>query len=119
MSHAVGIDLGGSSIKAVAVTHEGQTLAQQQVDFDPAADRDWAKKICALVEEFRSRFDPPADGIGVSAPGLAARDGRSIAVMPGRLAGLEGLDWTEFLCSPKPVPVLEEGVRRLREYLGK
>jgi glucokinase len=108
MSHALGIDLGGSSIKAAAVTREGQTLAQRHVDFDAAADRDWAKHIHAIAEEFHSRFGPPTNGIGVSAPGLAARDERSIAVMPGRLAGLEGLDWTDFLGSPKPVPVLND-----------
>lgn len=108
MSHALGIDLGGSSIKAVAVTPDGRTLVQRQVDFDPDADRDWAKQIHALVDEFQSAHGPPVAGIGVSAPGLAARDERSIAVMPGRLAGLEGLDWTAFLNSPKPVPVLND-----------
>jgi glucokinase len=108
MSHAFGLDLGGSSIKAVVVTREGRVLAQQQVEFDSRTDRDWANKISALVEEFRSRHGQPACGIGVSAPGLAARDERSIAVMPGRLAGLEGLNWTEFLGSPKPVPVLND-----------
>ena len=108
MSHALGIDLGGSSIKAVAVTPEGRTLAQRQVGFDPDADQDWAKRIRALVGEFRSEHGNPSAGIGVSAPGLAARDERSIAVMPGRLSGLEGLDWTRFLDSPKPVPVLND-----------
>src|SRR5207249_12254403 len=62
----------------------------------------------ALVGEFRSEHGNPSAGIGVSAPGLAARDERSIAVMPGRLSGLEGLDWTRFLDSPKPVPVLND-----------
>ena len=108
MSHALGIDLGGSSIKTVAVTPEGRTLAQRQVEFDPDADRDWAKKILTLVGEFKSEHGVPAAGIGVSAPGLAAQDARSIAVMPGRLIGLEGLDWTTFLDSPKPVPVLND-----------
>lgn len=108
MSHALGIDLGGSSIKAVAVTPEGRTLAQRQVEFDSDTDRDWAKKIRTLVAEFSLKYGNPAAGIGVSAPGLAALDARSIAVMPGRLLGLEGLDWTTFLDSPKAVPVLND-----------
>ena len=108
MSHALGIDLGGSSIKAVAVTPEGRTLAHRHVEFDPDADRDWAKKIRALVKESESEHGNPSAGIGVSAPGLAAKDARSIAVMPGRLFGLEGLDWTTFLNSPKHVPVLND-----------
>jgi glucokinase len=55
-----------------------------------------------------SRRSKVADAIGLSAPGLAAHDGRSIKVMPGRLSGLEGLDWTEFLGTPRPVPVLND-----------
>ncbi len=108
MSHALGIDLGGSSVKAVAVMMGGKTVAKRQVEFSPDADRDWAKQILALMDEFRAAHGSPTAGIGVSAPGLTARDERSIAVMPGRLAGLEGLDWTEFLGSPKPVPVLND-----------
>jgi len=46
--------------------------------------------------------------IGVAAPGLAARDGRSIEFMPARLPGLERLDWTQFLNAPTPVPVLND-----------
>jgi glucokinase len=47
-------------------------------------------------------------GIGVSAPGLAARDGQSIAFMPGRLAGLENLVWKDFLKTEFPIPVLND-----------
>jgi len=108
MSCALGIDLGGSSIKAVVVTPDGRMLAQRQVEFDPDLDRDWAKQIRMLVGEFKSSQGEPTAGIGVSAPGLAAMDERSIAVMPGRLSGLEGLDWTTFLDSPKPVRVLND-----------
>jgi glucokinase len=46
--------------------------------------------------------------IGVAAPGLPSRDERRIASMPGRLAGLEGLDWQEFLEFGKPVRVLND-----------
>src|SRR5207249_2187105 len=40
--------------------------------------------------------------------GLPARDGRSIASMPGRLAGLEGLNWQQWLGLAKPVPVFND-----------
>jgi glucokinase len=39
---------------------------------------------------------------------LPARDQRSIAFMPGRLPGLEGLVWEEFLGVAHPVPVLND-----------
>ena len=36
---------------------------------------------------------PTNAAIGVSAPGIAARDNRSIAWMRGRMEAVEGLDW--------------------------
>ncbi len=106
MSHVVGIDLGGSSIKAVCVSSGGGLLAEANVPFVDR-DREWADKVRALAADF-ARAHGPADAIGLSAPGLTARDGRSIAFMPGRLSGLEGLDWTSWLGATRPVPVLND-----------
>lgn len=102
----LGLDLGGTSIKAIAVTAMGEKLRQRSVAF---VDRDmeWAKKIRALVRAWRRELGEPA-GIGLSAPGLAAKDARSIAVMPGRLLGLERLDWTDYLAAPRPIPILND-----------
>jgi len=108
MSYAIGIDLGGSSVKTVAVTLEGKTLSQSTQDFDAAARMDWAQKIRDLLEQVQREQKKAPSHIGLSAPGLAARGSRSIAHMPGRLQGLEGLDWTSFLKSPHPVPVLND-----------
>jgi glucokinase len=98
MSFALGIDLGGSSIKAVAVTPVGKLLAETNVLFEVNEELDWARRIQQIIHEMESKQQQRAQAIGISAPGLAAADGRSIARMPGRLQGLEGLDWTEFLC---------------------
>lgn len=103
MSFALGIDLGGSSIKAVAVTPEGQLLGETNVPFDVNEQLDWARRIQQIVHEMESKQQGRARAIGISAPGLAAADGRSIARMPGRLQGLEGLDWTEFLNDRLPI----------------
>jgi glucokinase len=110
MSFALGIDLGGSSVKAVAVTPEGKLLDQANVLFDADEHFDWARKIASLVVDVEQRRGGQAQGVGLSAPGLAARDGLSIARMPGRLQGLEGLNWAEFLRpSGGTVPVLNDG----------
>jgi glucokinase len=108
MSYALGIDLGGSSVKAIAVTPSGKVLTRHNIDFDPAKKLDWAEKIRALVREITVERGAPADSMGLSAPGLAAADGRSIACMPERLQGLEGLDWAAYLEAPKTVPVLND-----------
>src|SRR5437867_3393811 len=106
--YGLGIDLGGSCVKAVAVMPAGEVLARHTLEFDAAKSMDWAEKIRALVRQLQSERGRPAEGIGLSAPGLAAADGRSIVCMPQRLQGLEGLDWTKFLGAAKTVPVLND-----------
>ena len=102
MSHAFGIDLGGTHIKAVAASPDGEILAaasRETRDDEggwPEAARDIARELT------RSSGGPP-DSIGLAAPGLAAADGRSIASMPGRLRGLEGFDWAQALGAPVAV----------------
>src|SRR5437667_9417612 len=108
MNYAIGIDLGGSSIKAVTATPAGEALSRHNIDFDPDKNMEWAGKIRALVQQLQQERGGPAGSIGVSAPGLASADGRSIACMPERLQGLEGLDWTKFLGAPEMVPVLND-----------
>ncbi|KAB2663092.1 MAG: ROK family protein [Verrucomicrobia bacterium] len=117
MSHVVGIDLGGSSIKAVCVSAEGGLLAEANVPFVDR-DREWADKVRALASDF-ARAHGAANAIGLSAPGLTARDGRSIAFMPGRLSGLEGLDWTAWLGATRPVPVLNDAQAALLGEIWK
>src|SRR5439155_23952715 len=59
-SHAIGIDLGGSSIKAVAVTPAGETLSRLNIEFDPNHRMEWAEKIRALVQQIgRERGSAP------------------------------------------------------------
>ncbi|MCI0745183.1 MAG: ROK family protein [Verrucomicrobia subdivision 3 bacterium] len=108
MGYALGIDLGGTSIKALAVTFEGKVLARENVPFDADVKLEWAEKIRQIASDLQAAREGPADCIGVSAPGLAARDGRSIAFMPGRLQGLEGLVWRDYLKTAFPVPVLND-----------
>ncbi len=108
MSYLLGIDLGGSSVKAVAVTPAGDTLDRFNEAFDPARQLHFAETIRDLLARVTSQQSQPPSRIGLSAPGLAAKDGRSIAFMPGRLDGLVGLDWTDYLKAAAPVKVLND-----------
>ncbi len=105
MSAAVGIDLGGTQIKGVLVSENGGVLRREvRATNDDGGDaRVWAETIRALADELGR--DLPT---GLSAPGLAARDRRSIAFLPGRLKGLEGLDWTRFLERAALVPATND-----------
>jgi glucokinase len=104
----LGIDLGGTSIKAVAVSRSDALMSEVGESFVDSK-MEWAVKIRSWVEKTRRRFPRGSiTGIGLAAPGLAAADGLSIACMPGRLLGLEGLNWSKYLEFPSPVPVLND-----------
>lgn len=99
---ALGIDLGGTRIKAVLVSEAGEVLRRESrpTDDDGAA---FARAIRTLAGELA-----PGLPVGLAAPGLAARDRRAIAHLPVRLRGIEGLDWTKFLGRAEPVPVTND-----------
>ena len=105
MSAAIGIDLGGTQIKGVLVSAEGAVIRREvrPTRDDGGGARAWAETIRVLADELGR--DLP---VGISAPGLAARDRRAIAFLPGRLEGLEGLDWTDFLGRDALVPVTND-----------
>jgi len=103
-TYLLGLDLGGTRLKAIALTSAGLELARETA---PTSGDDWQDQVRNCVAEMASRLGPPL-AIGVAAPGLAAADERGIAFMPGRLPGLEGLDWTKFLESPTQVPVIND-----------
>lgn len=104
----LGVDVGGTQVKVVAAGSGDQILG----DFSGPTGDDgtdaWLGNVADLVREVVGRLGGAPTGIGVSAPGLEARDGRSIAHMPGRLAGIEGLAWGKLLGMSDPVPVLND-----------
>ena len=109
MNYTIGIDLGGSCIKAVAVTPDGKTLTNYNLPFDAEADMDWANRLRELVQSIEKGQDCKPDNMGFSAPGLAALDGSCITHMPVRLEGLVGLNWQRFFGFIKTIPVLNDG----------
>src|SRR5947209_5102472 len=103
----VGLDIGGTNIKALAFAPDGKMLAEESAATDDDGTKTWLERARATVGRVHARCPAPA-AMGVAAPGLPARDGRSIASMPGRLAGLEGLNWQQWLGLDKPVPVFND-----------
>ena len=107
MTWAGGIDVGGTHLKAVAVTPEGSVLGRHtSVTRDSAAECVEATR--AVLSDFTRELGHRPDTVGVCAPGLAAADGRSIAHLPVKLPGVAGLHWTDALAQPRPVPVLND-----------
>ena len=108
---ALGIDLGGTRIKAALVDrHDGRQLHQA---LRPTEDGVWqgdaprfVQHVVELIAELETAAGLQGLPIGLAAPGLAAPNGRCITWMPGRMHGLEGLDWTTRL--GRPVKVLND-----------
>lgn len=110
MNWAAGIDIGGTNVKAVAVAIDGTVLAhatRPTRDGEAGAD-DWIAAVQTTLASFTLELGAAPAAIGVCAPGLAATDARSIAHLPGKLAGLVGLDWTTTLGRNAIVPVLND-----------
>ncbi len=93
----IGIDLGGTRIKAVATDDCGNILHQYYQPTNDGYDAIWKKAISTAVDEIQGKLKCRASLFGISAPGLPDATNSAIAFMPGRLYGLENFDWTEFL----------------------
>ena len=100
--HIIGIDIGGTNIKAAlfdSVTGdclEQKTMATrdgEMVGKVPA----WADGVRSLVKAFERVCGGKKLRVGISAPGLAKRDGSCIGWMPGRMIGIENFMWADYL----------------------
>lgn len=105
---AIGIDIGGTNIKAAAFAEDGSLVNRW---IRPTCDvrQDGIPPFAKAVRELLAEIDADDVPVGLAAPGIAARDGRSISFVSGKMYGLEGLDWTDFLGRRDPVPVLNDG----------
>ncbi len=108
MPHGIGVDLGGTNIKIVAVSEEGQMLERSTCETQTDFPGSWVETIRQRIKEIENDQAESARWIGLAAPGLAALDSLSIASMPGKLRGLEGLNWTDSLQTSHRVPVLND-----------
>ncbi len=110
MSYVIGIDLGGTNIKAIAVNDSGTLIKEfscptRDGEFDADTNTpQFAIEIRQLIATIEKE-QGSALGVGISAPGLATRDARSIYFIPGKMQGLENFDWVDFLGRSTPVVV--------------
>ncbi|MGD9636739.1 MAG: ROK family protein [Pirellulales bacterium] len=101
-AHALGIDIGGTRIKAVALRADGTVVAER---IEPSAN--CVETLLAAISRIVGELAAEGSPIGISAPGLASRDNRSITWMRGRMEAVEGLHWRERLA--RNVWVLNDG----------
>jgi glucokinase len=94
---AIGIDLGGTRIKAVAIDDGGNLLHQLYQPTNDGDDIVWKNSVTQAVNDLKKKIDKQDTVIGISAPGLPNENNTAVAFMPGRLKGLENFDWKDFL----------------------
>ncbi len=108
--YSIGIDLGGTNIKAVAVDYLGEILGREsRPTGDAASSADaWAKTTRELIAGLETQQGAAPLHVGLATPGIIAADSRSVAWCPGKLAGIEGFDWSRALERRQPVPLLND-----------
>jgi glucokinase len=94
---AIGIDLGGTRIKAVAIDAEGNILHEIYQPTNDGGDMSWKDAIATAVKKIQDFLNVKEIKIGLSAPGLPDENNTAIAFMPGRMKGLENFLWKDFL----------------------
>lgn len=97
---AIGIDLGGTRIKAVAIDPDGNLLHQLYQPTQDGDDATWKHTIAEMVQSIKKSLDSDEVSIGISAPGLPDEQNECIAHMPGRLQGIENFNWGKQLKHP-------------------
>jgi glucokinase len=94
---AIGIDLGGTRIKGVAL-YNGEVINHVYV---PTGVGDAFKQnMLNVLGDLRRQLPSSEIVVGISAPGIPNQRNNAIAVMPGRLPGLEGFVWSDFFKTP-------------------
>jgi len=108
---AIGIDLGGTRIKAVAIDTVGNVLHENYQPTNDGDDTVWKNAVAKAVNELKAILKTDTISVGLSAPGLPNDKNTCIACMPGRMQGLENFIWSDFL--QQPAYVLNDGVAAL------
>jgi glucokinase len=94
---SIGIDLGGTRIKGVAVDTAGNVLQQSYMPTRDGEGEVWKQVIQSIVNDLKAKVQTDKIVVGISAPGLPNHENTAIACMPGRLEGLENFNWKDYL----------------------
>lgn len=107
MRVAIGVDIGGTFTKLVAVTADGSVRWRARVETEGASAERLLESVRSEIEG-AERSVGEAERVGVACPGLVRRDSTAVHWMKGRLEVLEGLEWQAALGRAVTVPVIND-----------
>ncbi len=97
---ALGIDLGGTNIKAVLLNGKLEIIEEVSLPTvlgEEEGGNRWKRDIRELVNNFRGKTSSAIKVVGIAAPGLTNSQNTSIVHLPNKLLGLENFIWEDFL----------------------
>jgi len=111
--YVLGFDVGGTRLKAGAVSRTGRLLAQEIIPTGAlAGPRALLLSIVSLARSLEKTMGGPAGAVGLGLPG-AINPERGIVLLPGRLKGLENFPIVPKLRKAFGVPVIADNDARL------
>lgn len=113
MSIVIGIDVGGTYTKVVALSRSGEIVHRSRLPTPEAREDGWPGAVRGELEKIERKCGC-AQAVGVACPGLVRRHDDAVYWMKGRLSFVEGLHWTEVLHRPARVPVMNDAHAALK-----
>ena len=104
---AIGIDVGGTSIKGAFINEKGQILDRFSMKVNKSASaEEEVGKLCDLINEGeeRNNWVGRVEGIGVGIPGILDMD-EGIVVSSPNLPAWEGFEFAKFMSKRTGLPV--------------
>jgi glucokinase len=106
--YAIGLDIGGTNIKAIAIGASGRVLDDRERPTVDDERAQWKADAKQLIAEMEAAVGRPADAVGVACPGIIAPHGRSVWWMLGKMEPLMGFEWGPYLGRHDVVPVYND-----------
>lgn len=99
MQVAIGIDVGGTYLKGILLTENGEVLHNHCIPTNDDAHGKWRENVLEMVNYLRDFHQQEIAVIGLSCPGLANEQNTCISYLPNRLSGLENFIWEEYFAA--------------------
>jgi len=106
--YAIGVDVGGTNVKAVAVSTDGTILETRDAPTQDDAAATWKVTTRDLIRAMEAKQGHVADWVGVACPGIVGSDARSVWWMLGKMEATMGFEWAPWLGRDKVVPVYND-----------